>query len=1001
MALLTLNSIYKQKGSDFIEELFKSYVIVSEQIDGSRFMFQKHFDDSLIFYKKTGVQISHVDRTLMSFYERGINYISNLSSDILDRIPDNWTFGFKYFPSLAPINIVYDKLPKNNLILTDISIRNDSGRVVKVINDSKVLRDWANILDVELPPIIYEGYLKDEQKEKINKFLNSNEQDLDALFKAESFTRYIISILNPKLKTTALCNSIDKDIEGVVFKFIKPGESEFFTAKIVDPIFQYNIKQNKAKNPRTSNDMYQIAMLDVVEFMEQFKIEKVLLTSESQEERYVELISELFNEYVAMHGHKYVGVDFEVPEFAKSPEFNINKNNIKNARTKEILDNDHMINLYKIILSSFRSHRKKSTDILTDTVTNSINDTVDRIENTIMEKNINNDKVLDFNTFIKKHKYASEGSMFESKQLNEALTIIHPEQGLTKVNFVAGRYQPFTLGHIKVFEQLHKKNGYPVVVCIVRSGKTNMDKNPFSEDTQLKMFAALSRQYKFLESAFVIKSAGIDQIFNSLRPTYEPATWGAGTDRVKAYTYQIDRYSEELKALPELSVHETKRDNSDISATSVRNSLLIEDESTFKKMTPKSIHKFYNELKEEIGVQSVANESFDNTINESVLKSKMQLSLFSEGVVNLIEDWKSYCRDVINEDIDSALDRLKTAVAIIEIPDKKAEVKIVNQITDTAEYIENFKPISDIHKVFVEEKGFSEKDFTRIVNILKKDSEDSLMNLSKYLENPYNINYFTNFNSPTDLAGSMSKDINVSKSTLEYILTMDGSMKGGKGVGRGELFLGLMIKGATNASVGDVNVNGAPYEVKGNQARLNTQNGFGNGNAAIISFMAKLEKIDITLAKKYEIKNKKDVASFNFLRTENRLFDILQDSGENQMKVIDAATDGIFCGSSGIWPNSDNSIRKKVKDALTDFAKNKNYSNARDIFNYTMMYNNILYYQSQEYFNGLFLIQPKDGSFVYFDVSKDDVKWLMKNTKYTHPSFQDNPTSNCWKITVK
>jgi len=620
MALLTLKDIYKQQGKEFIEDLFKSYVIVSEQIDGSRFMFQKHFDDSLIFYKKTGVEIGHIDRTLMSFYEKGIKYVTGLEKEIMDKIPDNWTFGFKYFPSLAPINIVYDRMPKNNLILTDISVRNDTGRVVKVINDTKVLRDWANILGVELPPIIYEGYLTNDQKEKITKFLEVNEQDLITLFKTDSFTKYIITILNTNLKTTALSNSIDKDIEGIIFKFIKPGETEFFSAKMIDPVFNFHQKHLSSNKPRVANDMYQIAILDIVEFIEQYKLNDIMLSGSLQEERYVELISALFNAYVATNGHKYIGVDFEVPDFAKRPEFNININNITNARTKEILNNDYMRNLFKIMLSSFRRHRKNSTDILTNTVIDTINDIVDKIESKVRVESKGN-VALDFDTFLKQKKYSEEKSMFEA-EIFEGITVDYPDYGLKKVNVVAGRFQPFTIGHIAVFEQLYKQNGYPIIVAIVKGLKPDPERNPFPEDLQLRMFAALQKQYKFLEAAVILPTASIDKIYNRVRPAYEPVLWGAGSDRVKTYEYAINKYKDDLGVLPEFKVFEIKRDSGDTSATKVRESLIIEDRAGFHKLTPKSIHKFFEELKEVMGIHTVVTE---------------KIVILTEGCVSLAE----------------------------------------------------------------------------------------------------------------------------------------------------------------------------------------------------------------------------------------------------------------------------------------------------------------------------------------------------------------------------
>ena len=195
MALTDLKQIYKDRGREFIENLFTKYVIVSEQLDGSRFTVMKANDNSLVYCKKDGSRINFIDRTMMVFYERAIEHFESLGTDVLIKMPDNWVFGFQYFPSLAPVNIVYDRLPKNHLILTDIQILNDSGRIVKTIADPRVLRDWAKIIDVENPPIIYNGPLNQLQKDKILEYLGTPEKDLMSMFNSQSFTRYIISVI--------------------------------------------------------------------------------------------------------------------------------------------------------------------------------------------------------------------------------------------------------------------------------------------------------------------------------------------------------------------------------------------------------------------------------------------------------------------------------------------------------------------------------------------------------------------------------------------------------------------------------------------------------------------------------------------------------------------------------------------------------------------------------------------------------------------------------------
>jgi hypothetical protein len=137
---------------------------------------------------------------------------------------------------------------------------------------NRVLADWSNILQVEKPPVIFNGYLTGLQKEKILEYLSTPEKDLDNIFNSQSFTRYIISILNPDLRTSALMNDIDKPIEGIVFKFITPGENEVYSARLIDPIFQAHASSVQQPIQRRSNDIYQIAMLDIIEYVEMLKL---------------------------------------------------------------------------------------------------------------------------------------------------------------------------------------------------------------------------------------------------------------------------------------------------------------------------------------------------------------------------------------------------------------------------------------------------------------------------------------------------------------------------------------------------------------------------------------------------------------------------------------------------------------------------------------------------------------------------------------------------------
>ena len=200
-----------------------------------------------------------------------------------------------------------------------------------------------------------------------------------------------------------------------------------------------------------------------------------------------------------------------------------------------------------------------------------------------------------------------------SEKITEALKVDYKEQGKEKVNIFVGRFQPFTLGHVKVLETLYKKNGHPVIVFLVKSKtvkKEDAFKRPYDIDTQIEMFNNVQSEYSFLKKVIVVPSAAIDVMFNELRPTYEPVLWGTGSDRMKAYGYMVnnDKYREDLGVLPEFGLYEIQRGDDDISATKVRQALMDGDVKEFSKMTPRSLHSMFNDLKDKLD-QSITNES--------------------------------------------------------------------------------------------------------------------------------------------------------------------------------------------------------------------------------------------------------------------------------------------------------------------------------------------------------------------------------------------------------
>ena len=309
------------------------------------------------------------------------------------------------------------------------------------------------------------------------------------------------------------------------------------------------------------------------------------------------------------------------------------------------------------------------------------------------------------------------------KVLNEALSVPHKEKGKKPVNIFVGRFQPFTLGHVKVFEKMYKENGYPVVVYLVRGGKADPEKRPFDEQLQQAMFAKMAKQYPFLEAAVVVPNGAIDTLYSHARPAYEPMMWGFGTDRKKSYNAMINKqsYRDQLDVHPEFKGYEIKRTDDNISASKVRNALKLDDEKTFKKMTPKSIHKFYKAL-QNILQPIKENKTMENlkslkdfSINEAKFnkKSLMKKMKKDDGMIQLGngEEYIIYAFGNGNDDND-AMWGDKTIFALDrdggEHEIKYSDIVSYNESKVNEEYIELMRiddPLNGIKDAWMEWKN--------------------------------------------------------------------------------------------------------------------------------------------------------------------------------------------------------------------------------------------------------------------------------------------------------
>jgi len=392
-----LTQIYKDSGKQLIDDLFKDYLVVTEKLSGSSFSFQRK-GDGVEFYKGGNQRpINLIDRTLMVYYEKPISYIKSVVSKNFNSIPENWKFCFQYFVNNQPSVITYDRMPKNHLVLTHIKVMAPSGNVMKVIEDPRVINDWSNALGVTPLLPLFKGYLTDDQKQKIKEFLNTPKEDHAEIFNTNSFAEYLLRILNPSIQSTTLQHDLKKPIESIIFKFYKAGTRQNVAAKLIDP---YTVNLMKDKEPidlrKAPADINEIILLDLLAFIEERGIKKHEILGDTEDMRYIEMVSNIFNDYVTKRGKDITKIDIEKAEFAKGDEFDLNVELIPSQRTKDILnENPQLKDLFKIMLGSLKKKRKNGGNIMTPSVINDFNQMVDKVIDVIQPNDDDSFKTFD------------------------------------------------------------------------------------------------------------------------------------------------------------------------------------------------------------------------------------------------------------------------------------------------------------------------------------------------------------------------------------------------------------------------------------------------------------------------------------------------------------------------------------------------------------------------------------------------------------------------------
>ena len=845
-----LYDIYNKKGQEFVDNLFNTFVTVNEKMDGSAFTFERDKETGKFkFYRRDQRNpITLVDRTLMKYYEKPIQYIESLPPHILEKIPRGWRFGLEYFANNKPVEIMYDRIPKNHLMLSYVHEYGDDGKIKKTIQDKEELDKWADLLGIDRAPIIFQGHLTDKQKTDIIDFLRTPFEDLVQRFKTQSFVRFIIGTLNPDLKKSALNEDLDKDVEGIVFRFGDPNKetSEPVLAKMVDPVFTQMAKDKSLKQKEEKpSDFLGLTVLDVMNFILEKGLNHFKVEGDSEDERYISFMSSVFADFLDEYGEKYRGADFNEPEYLKRDEFRLNKDLIDDRRVlKYVNEDDSFESLFKLMLNSFRKIKSRAGGIITKGMMEQMNLLIRDIKDYIQKthKGKLNEGFLSFLEFKKENapevEYlkeedeeteADENPFYSFKEFISALETIDSspkskgsldekegEDGkdLKKVNLLMGRFQPFHNGHLKMAKFLEEKNGLPSVVAVVYPGHNKSGKSPFNEDLIKKYMDGVVQDEKNIVDYIIVQRGLIGSaIVKLLDKGYKPVLIGAGEDRIDDYTKQIEyvKKSEIGDQMKDLKLVETPRTTS---ATEVRDAIKGEDYQKFKKLVPPGVDKMYSALKS--AIDGKMEESFEideesGLILEGELFESYPYNITISEVIKETEDLYKLTKDHLAE-IQKNKSESKTPLSdsereeLIKISDALNRIKnLVKGFKSEGEEIK--KVVSDLVFGQLGDKKAKTKKVHKIEDLFHDLTDSTLNNLTDRYVNGVDINPISLEDITRDggiIEIDLTKGLNgVNGRDIKKIYNFDSSVGSGlQQRGRGETLFSVAFNSIKNDEAG-------------------------------------------------------------------------------------------------------------------------------------------------------------------------------------------------------
>jgi hypothetical protein len=392
-----LNTLNELESEKFLNSIFKNEITVFEDIQGSKIWV--NWDGNQFILKSKSINsdpINLIDLAMQNYYNPAINYFNSLDVRVKSLLNRKWWFCFEYFPDNQPANIEYDRVPKNNLILTTIFKNGKYDMNIEEIDE------YSRLMNVDMIPVIFKGILNEKMKEAIKYFLNTSEEDLEYVFGDKSFSFFFYKILNPLSENSFLMK--EGEFQNNIEKLIIRSEENNVSFNLLNPLYKKLSDSNKTDYV----EIYSLLLINFLNFCQSINLDELKLSGYKRDEVYISLISKLYNFYLNEVKEDLINFDFSIPQFFDKDKFKINRELIKNKMTKSYInENSKLEYIFKIILSSFNKKRKKSIGLFTDNTVklfnlfiDKINDTIDVYLNKTKEVELTRAGLLDFDEYI-------------------------------------------------------------------------------------------------------------------------------------------------------------------------------------------------------------------------------------------------------------------------------------------------------------------------------------------------------------------------------------------------------------------------------------------------------------------------------------------------------------------------------------------------------------------------------------------------------------------------